>query len=167
MDTGYPIVSWNFSPADPNPFFGRVVYGPGLAVDQPLTVTRYDYRDQPSSGGSTLTWPRFSWQIYWNYKGLPAYGTITTGAYAYPYQLGPGQTSCPIIGNQTTQRCVIVQWPLRHSATDQNRGQIPYLSWHGSLLLPIVTAHRVTPRLRSRQYRNNPSAMKHTFSATC
>jgi RHS repeat-associated protein len=134
MDTGYPIVSWNFSPKDPNPFFGRVVYGPGLAVDQSLTVTRYDYRDQPSSGSASLTWPRFTWQIYWNYQGLPTYGTLTTGAWAFPYQLGPGQTSCPVVGNQTEQRCVLVQWPLMHSAYDQNRGNVPYPSWHGSLL---------------------------------
>jgi hypothetical protein len=60
MDTGYPVVSWNFSPKDPNPFFGRVVYGPGLSVHKPLTVTRYEYRDQPSSGSATLTWPRLS-----------------------------------------------------------------------------------------------------------
>ena len=34
---------------DPNPFFGRVVYGPGLAPDQPMSVTRYEYRDNPGT----------------------------------------------------------------------------------------------------------------------
>lgn len=133
-DTGYLDRSWEFSPADPNPFYGRVVYGPGLRVDQPLSVTRYEYRDKPGINASSLMWPRFTWQIYWNYKGLPAYGTLTTGAWANPYQLGSGQTSCPSVGTQTTQRCVLVQWPLAHSAYDQNRGKVPYPSWHGSLL---------------------------------
>jgi RHS repeat-associated protein len=159
MDTGYPVVPWNFSQADPNPFYGRVVYGPGLSVDRPLTVTRYEYRDQPSSGSSTLTWPRFTWQIYWNYQGLPAYGTLTTGAWAYPYQLGQGQTSCPILGNQTTQRCVLVQWPLKHSAFDQNRGALIYPSWHGSLLEGKRNRSGLEYR-RNRQY--DPQAGRFT-----
>jgi RHS repeat-associated protein len=133
-DTGHAGRSWNFSPADPNPFYGRVVYGPGLAVDQPLSVTRYDYRDKPGTNADWLTWQRFTWQIYWNYQGLPAYGTLTTGAWAYPNQLGPNQPSCPPVGNQTPQRCVLVQWPLAHSAYDRNRRKVQYPSWHGSLL---------------------------------
>ncbi len=137
MDTGYPLRAFNPAAGlygDPNPWYGRVVYGPGLGVDQPLSVTRYDYRDLPSSGAQSLTWPRFTWQIYWNYQGVPAYGTLTTGAWAYPYQLGGGQSNCPALGDQTTQRCVIVQWPVMHTAYDQNRGAVGYLSWHGSLL---------------------------------
>jgi hypothetical protein len=51
MDTGYPPQDYNSaagSYGDPNPFYGRVVYGPALAVDQPLSVTRYEYRDFPN-----------------------------------------------------------------------------------------------------------------------
>ncbi|HEV8382864.1 MAG TPA: RHS repeat-associated core domain-containing protein [Gemmatimonadales bacterium] len=132
MDTGYPLRMY-YPNLDPDAYYGRVVYGPGLAVDQPLSVTRYEYRDAPD-GGASLTWPRFSWQILWNYQGLPAFGTLTTGAWAYPYQLGQNQTSCPVPTDVTLQRCVKVQWPLAHSAYDQNRGNITYPSWHGSLL---------------------------------
>jgi len=136
QDTGYALQP--YQPAagpygDPNPFYGRVVYGPGLRLAQPLSVTRYDYRDNPN-GASSLTWPRFSWQVYWNYQGVPAYGTLTTGAYAYPYQLAAGQSSCPPLGSTTAQRCVIVQWPALHAAYDQNRGALRYQSWHGSVL---------------------------------
>jgi RHS repeat-associated protein len=136
QDTDYPLQP--YQPAagpygDPNPFYGRVVYGPGLRLAQPLSVTRYDYRDNPN-GASSLTWPRFSWQVYWNYQGVPAYGTLTTGAYAYPYQLAAGQSSCPPLGSTTAQRCVIVQWPALHAAYDQNRGALRYQSWHGSVL---------------------------------
>jgi hypothetical protein len=46
-------------PGDPNPFFGRVVYSPGLGVDQPLSVTRYEYRRQPGQSEALLAWPRF------------------------------------------------------------------------------------------------------------
>lgn len=70
--------------------------------------------------------------MHWNYQGLPAYGTLTTGAYAYPYQAGG--SSCPSAGDQATLRCVIVQWPFMHSAHDRNRGGVRYQSWHGSLL---------------------------------
>jgi RHS repeat-associated protein len=132
MDSGYPI-PMSQPGLDPAPFYGRVVYAPGLAVDQPLSVTRYDYRDLPD-GGTPLTWPRFGWQIHWNYQGLPSFGTLTTGAWAYPYQLGQSQTSCPGPADISPQRCVKVQWPLAHSAYDQNRGNIEYPSWHGSLL---------------------------------
>jgi hypothetical protein len=63
QDGGWALLA--FEPAagtygDPNPFYGRVVYGPGLAVDQPLSVTRYAYRDRPGTGPATLTWPRLT-----------------------------------------------------------------------------------------------------------
>jgi RHS repeat-associated protein len=137
MDTGYAVLLWNGSPFDPNPFYGRVVYGPGLAVDQPLTLTRYDYRDKATSDplSSSLTWPRFTWQVFWNYQGLASMGTLTNGAWAYPYQLGQGQANCPSdLGNQTLQRCVQLRWTFMHSAYDLNRGDVIFPSWHGSLL---------------------------------
>ncbi|HYU10706.1 MAG TPA: RHS repeat-associated core domain-containing protein [Gemmatimonadales bacterium] len=135
LDTGYSERPWDFSPADPNPFYGRVVYGPGLAVDQPLSVTRYEYRDKPGSNATSLTWPRFTLQIYWNYRGIPAYGTLTTGARVYPYQLGQNQTACPALNlDGNLQRCVQIFWPYRLSAYNRNRGNLEYRSWHGSLL---------------------------------
>ena len=49
LDAGFPRLPYQTVPnpptvnGDPNPYFGRVVYGPGLAVDQPLSATRYRY----------------------------------------------------------------------------------------------------------------------------
>jgi len=42
---------------DPNPYYGKAVYAPGLDTDEPFSVTRYEYRDNPQ--GSSLTWPTF------------------------------------------------------------------------------------------------------------
>ena len=33
---------------DPNAFFGRVAYTPGVALDAPLSVTRWEYADSVS-----------------------------------------------------------------------------------------------------------------------
>jgi RHS repeat-associated protein len=44
------------------------------------------------------------------------------------------QQSCPIVGDQSTQRCVLVQWPWARSAYNQNHGNVPYPSWHGAIL---------------------------------
>jgi RHS repeat-associated protein len=167
LDVGYAVRPFEPSandPAtgstgDPNPYYGRVVYGPGLAIDKPLSVTRYDYRDKPTLDATPLSWPRFSWQIYWNYQGMPAYGTLTSGAWANPYQVGQNQTSCPVLGDQTTQRCVLIQWPSMRSAYDQNRGNVPIPSWHGSLLEGKRDRSGLEYR-RNRQY--DPSAGRFT-----
>ena len=136
LDTGWPVQPYNPGAGDygdPNPFFGRVVYGPSVGVDQPLSVTRYEYRDYPN-GASTLTWPQFTLMIFWDYRGAPVYGLYTDGTWARPYQLANGQTNCPIVGGTTTQRCALLQWPFHQSAYDQNRGNVAYPSWQGTLL---------------------------------
>ncbi len=132
-DTGWPVQPYHAaagSYGDPNSFFGRVVYGPSIGVDQPLSVTRYEYHDNP--GSNPLTWPTFSLLVFWDYRGAPTYGVFSDGAYAKPY--APGLTSCPALGNTTQQRCVLVQWAFAQSAYDRNRGIAAFPSWHGSLV---------------------------------
>ena len=118
---------------DPNPFFGRVVYGPGLAPDQPMSVTRYEYRDNPGNTNPHV-WPRLTLMVFWDYRGAPAYGLFTNGAWAAPFTLGTGQTNCPVVGLTSDQRCMLVQWPFAQSAYDKARGNIQFPSWQGSLL---------------------------------
>ena len=40
---------------DSNPFYGQVVYSPGVVTDQPLSVTRYSYTDRPIATTSVKT----------------------------------------------------------------------------------------------------------------
>ena len=139
LDVNYPLPEYTFifgSYGDPNPFYGHVVYSPGVEIDQPLSVTRYRYVDQPGGAGTPKDagWGTFTWQIYWNYQGVAAYGTLTTGAAFKPRVLAQGQQTCPTLGNITTDRCVLFQWPQLRAAYDPNRGNQPSVAWHGSLL---------------------------------
>ena len=63
LNSGLPLLQMNVL-SDPNPFFGRVVCAPGLAVDEPLSVTRYEYKDRIAgftrNRPETLTWPTFT-----------------------------------------------------------------------------------------------------------
>jgi uncharacterized protein RhaS with RHS repeats len=54
---------------------------------------------------------------------------------------------------------VLVQWPLKHSAFDQNRGGLIYPSWHGSLLEGKRNRSGLEYR-RNRQY--DPQAGRFT-----
>ena len=138
LDAGIPERPYVLVPGlvygDPNPHYGRVVYSPGLAVDQPMSITRYEYRDKPGSSATSLVWPTFTWMIFWDYRGAPAYGLFTDGSWAKPHALAGGQTTCPGVGNQTAQRCVLFQWPFVQSAYDRNRGAVVWPAWHGTLL---------------------------------
>ncbi len=134
-DSGWSLRGYSSSYGDPNPFYGRVVYGPGLEVDAPLSVTRYEYRDNPN-GANTLTWPTFTLLPFWNYQGVAAFGAFSDGAWQKPYQIAQNQTACPgpAGGVTGTDRCVLLQWEFAHSAYDRNRGLVVYPSWQGSLL---------------------------------
>ncbi len=44
---------------DPNPYYGRVIYTPGLVIDQPVTITRLDYTDFPFGATEATRWPLF------------------------------------------------------------------------------------------------------------
>jgi RHS repeat-associated protein len=118
---------------DPNTHFGRVVYSPGLAVDQPMSVTRYEYKDRPPSG-SALSWPTTTLMVLWDYRGTPTFGLFTDGAWGKPYQLALGQQDCPIPGSTGPDRCFLHQWSVMQSAYDQARAGLPQLSWMGSVL---------------------------------
>jgi RHS repeat-associated protein len=129
QDGGWPLRQ--SLQGDPNPFYGRVVYGPGLAVDQPLSITRYEYRSQPSQSQPDLTWPPFTWILFPDYRASPVYGLFSDGAWAKPHTLAPGQTTCPLVG---PNRCVLFQWPLAQAAYHKNRGKVQFPAWHGTLL---------------------------------
>jgi RHS repeat-associated protein len=119
------------NPCDPNPFYGQVVYAPGLALDQPLGVTRFRYQD--NTGSSSLQWPTFTQTIFWNARGTPAYGLFENGAESRPFALAGGQTACSLVSNGT-DRCVLTQWPFAQNAYDRARGKLVWASWSGSLL---------------------------------
>ena len=132
MDAGADTVPQSIV-GDANPFYGRVVYGPGLALDQPLSVTRFEYRDNPYSQTSQ-TWPTFTLVPFWDYRGTPVFGLFADGAFARPY--AAGGSSCPASpGTGTTDRCVYLTWPFAGSAYQQDRGLVQTYSWQGSLLL--------------------------------
>jgi RHS repeat-associated protein len=141
---------------DANPFYGRVVYGPGLAIDQPLSVTRYEYRDNPD-GAPAQTWPTFTLVPFWDYRGTPVFGLYADGTRSKPY--GAGGTSCAPIGTGTTNRCVLLSWPFASSAYAQDRGLLLTYSWHGSLLQKKRDASGLT-YMRNRMY--DPSTGRFT-----
>ena len=116
---------------DPNPIYGQVVYAPGLALDQPLGVTRFRYKD--NTGSSSLQWPTFTQSIFWNVRGTPAYGLFENGAESRPFTLAAGQTACSLTSSGT-DRCVLTQWPFAQNAYDRARGKLVWASWSGSLL---------------------------------
>jgi RHS repeat-associated protein len=130
LDSGWPLVPWT-GVGDANPFVGRVVYAPGLVVDEPLSVTRFAYRDQPDVGTSA-TWPTFTLMPFWDYRGTPVFGVTTQGARAIP--LATGGTSCPNPGVPSPQRCVLLTWPYAWDAYRRESGNLLTLSWHGSVL---------------------------------
>ena len=132
MDAGADTVPKSIV-GDANPFYGRVVYGPALALDQPLSVARFEYRDNPYAQTSQA-WPTFTLVPFWDYRGTPAFGLFADGAFARPY--AAGGSSCPASpGTGTTDRCVLLTWPFAGSAYHQDRGLALTYSWQGSLLL--------------------------------
>jgi RHS repeat-associated protein len=128
--------------ADPNPFFGRVLYTPGWAVDQPLSVTRFGYNDWPTVqvgspcaglGSADSTWSSFTIVPHWDTRGVPTIGTFGDGAIFRPRSPWAGPCPSPYT-DSTSHRCVFVTWPFGYSAYDQRRGAPVMYSWHGSLL---------------------------------
>ena len=149
LDAGANLVPKSIS-GDANPFYGRVVYGPGLALDQPLSVTRFEYRDNPD-GADALTWPTFTLVPFWDYRGTPLFGLYSDGAYWKPY--GPSSsTACAATpADGTTNRCVAVTWPFTGGAYHQDRGLVTPKSWLGSLLLKKKDVSGLT-YARNRMY---------------
>ena len=140
QDTGaYPLPYYlahgTSATGDPNPQFGQVLYGPGVAVDQPLSVTRFNYSDRPNAGQPLTTWPTFTLLPQWDSRGVPTFGVFSTGVgYRTLAPPAPTQTACPILGTTTADRCVIVQWAAGQTAYDPRRGRGERVSWFGTVL---------------------------------
>jgi len=124
-----PVTLQHTDGADQNPYYGRVLYTPGLQVDQPVAVTRVGYHDQPVSNTTPTAWPAFTLSLFWNSRGQAALGAFSDGAAVR--QLTPGAGPCST--GSDAQRCVRVFWPTNWAAYDPQSGQTVF-SWHGSLL---------------------------------
>jgi RHS repeat-associated protein len=69
---------------DPNPYFGRVLYVHGLAVDEPVAIVRYNYVDFLfSSQNNHIAFPPTSFSLFWNALGKLG-----------PVVCGSGQAEC-------------------------------------------------------------------------
>jgi RHS repeat-associated protein len=67
---------------DPNPFFGRVLYTHGLALDQPVASTRFAYVDHFPGTPSAVAFPPQPLALFWTSTGalgLAGCGTGTAG----------------------------------------------------------------------------------------
>ncbi len=137
-DSSRAVVSYdNTALYDPNPFLGRVVYAPGLVLDQPAAISRLAYRDRPAL--ATLpdtTWPAITIFPHWNSRGVPTQVTYASGAAWYTRQQPTpgGQMTCPLLADATTARCLPLNLVFGYSLWDQRRGVVQEISWHGSLL---------------------------------
>jgi RHS repeat-associated protein len=95
--------------------YGRVAYLHGPGIDQPLSVTRLDYREQQSTG--LQSFPAFALVPHWNSRGQPDNGTYHTG----------NSDFC------TATACVIKHgWP--HAYTPYAQLFLYRLSWQGTIL---------------------------------
>jgi RHS repeat-associated protein len=68
---------------DNDPVFGRVGYTHGPALDQPLSITRFAYRDRWWEQGynNPYTWAPFTVVPHWNWRGQSDYGLFADGEY--------------------------------------------------------------------------------------
>ena len=105
---------------DPNPFFGRVAYAHGAALDQPLSITRLDYSDKPNAR-PFVRWLAFTLVPHWNQRGQADNGSFEDGA----------SDNCMNDGIDNF-RCIRVQWPFGWTAYQQ-RAYVR-VTWHGTLV---------------------------------
>ena len=123
---------------DPNPFYGRVLYTYGTAVDQPLSVIRMGYGDLRDEGvtvgsGSYRTVAPFAIVPLWNSRGQPALGTFADGRWRH----------C------AGARCVKLTWPELYAGYARPRMFRDF--WHGTLLQDKADASGLNYR-RNRYY---------------
>jgi RHS repeat-associated protein len=107
---------------DPNPFYGRVYYTPGVIIDQPLAVTRWGLQDsvQALSKFERYLNP-FTIVPHWNVRGQADMGTFADG-------------SAQICGQSTEpSTCLQVVWPFGWTVYQQRTYGKPVV-WHGSIL---------------------------------
>ena len=111
---------------DPNPYFGRVLYTHGLALDHPLSITRVEYTDDPQApsgpgGQGASRWAPLSVAPIWNDRGqADLFYFADTGAAPY----------CRLVNN--IQRCVRGSFPFAWFAYDRALS-VPR-EWHGTLV---------------------------------
>jgi RHS repeat-associated protein len=119
-------------PADPNPYFGHVIYTAGRGIDQPVAVTRVNYSmalDLIQRTPYSHVQAPFSIVPFWDERGTAVVGAFSDGS----------QILCNPPGSQTG--CVGIVWPFNWSAYNQQRGMSgpgPAYDkrdfWHGTLL---------------------------------
>ena len=65
---------------DPNPYYGRVLYTPGLVIDQPLGVTRWELQDSVQASAQFERYANpFTMVPHWNLRGMADMGTFADG----------------------------------------------------------------------------------------
>lgn len=124
QDVLLPTLTVNGSPADKNPFFGRVVYTQGPSLDRPLAVYRMGYVVAEDTLGFALTptsFGLFTINPFWSRDGEATLGAFETG----------NRINCHTIAGRPA--CVTLRWPFAFSAYDRDRG-FSRFAWHGSLL---------------------------------
>ena len=111
---------------DPNPYFGRVLYTHGLALDHPVSITRVEYTDDPQSpvgpgGQGPSRWEPLSIVPIWNDRGK--------ADLFYFAESGEGKY-CRVV--MTIERCARGSFPFAWFAYD--RSLSPAREWHGTLV---------------------------------
>ena len=111
---------------DYNPYFGRVLYIPGLALDQPLGIDRYNYsnRTVDSTGyiDSLLVMPTATMSLLWDQKGRLGFVWCSTG-----------QERCKGSRTNGDSARQVVNVPENYFFVDRPRFQ--NFSWEGTLLV--------------------------------
>jgi RHS repeat-associated protein len=128
QDTGYaPLLAEDataYCCYDPNPFYGRVAYTYGLALDEPVSVARYGYLEGQvpnSPPDTTHHFQPFTVSPQWDSRGAVDVGTFADG----------GITTCETTGS--TVRCVSdILWP--YGLSSYNQGLWGHVNWLGTLL---------------------------------
>lgn len=132
QDTGSYAVTHTFNPgyADPNRFYGQVLYTHGAAVDAPLSVIRFNYTDTPAS--TPVTWAGTKTIVpFWNNQGMAPLGAFASGAVDTAYN---GALPCAGAESSAANRCYVISWFGSRTAYDQQYGNQRRYYWHGSLL---------------------------------
>ena len=118
---------------DPNPYFGRVLYIHGLAVDRPLGLVRFGYGDVFDNAYQEQELRElgpFSLMLVWNPQGSEAeVGLFSDGNNARCVPIDPNNP--PPDPSKDPMRCIYVDWPLLQYAYD--RDNFTRREWHGSL----------------------------------
>jgi RHS repeat-associated protein len=69
-----------FAGKDPNPFFGRVLYTHGRALDQPLAITRFAYVYRFDTATTYVDFPPQTVALFWTAQGYLGNAGCGTGA---------------------------------------------------------------------------------------